>query len=202
MTKPKLALFASHNGSNVQAILDACRDGNLEANVCAVISNNSASYALERARLAEVPAFHLSSKAYPEEADLDKAILSVLIEQEADWIVLAGYMKKLGSKTLSRFSNKVVNTHPSLLPMFGGKGMYGHYVHMAVLGAGVDVTGITVHLVNEQYDEGPLIAQCEVPVLAGDTVETLSARVQEKEREFYVTTLNRLCRGELKPYPH
>jgi phosphoribosylglycinamide formyltransferase-1 len=195
MSKPNIALFASHNGSNVQAILDACQAGILEAQVCAVISNNSGSYALERARLHDVPAFHLSSKAYPDEQDLDEAILRTLSEHDADWIVLAGYMKKLGPKTLERYSNKVVNTHPSLLPKFGGHGMFGMFVHEAVLAAGEKVTGITVHLVNEEYDEGPIIAQSEVPVLAGDTAETLSARVQEREREFYVETINKLCRG-------
>lgn len=197
-----LALFASHNGSNVQAILDACRDGNLDAQVCAVISNNSTSYALERARASQVPVFHLSSRAYPDEAELDKAILATLIHQKADWIILAGYMKKLGPATLARYSNRVVNTHPSLLPKYGGRGMYGIHVHQAVLDAKESVTGVTVHLVNGAYDEGAILAQCEVPVLVDDTVHTLSARVQETERELYVETLNRLCRGELQPQPH
>lgn len=196
MRKPNLALFASHNGSNVQAILDACREGRLDVHVCAVISNNSGSYALERARQAGIPAHHLSSVAYPDPVELDRAILGTLIATHADWIFLAGYMKKLGPATLAHYRGKVVNTHPSLLPKFGGQGMYGHHVHTAVLQAGEPVTGVTVHLVEEAYDEGPIVAQSEVPVLPGDTVETLGARVQVRERELVVETLRRLCRGE------
>ncbi|MEF3305477.1 phosphoribosylglycinamide formyltransferase [Paenibacillus sp. GYB003] len=196
-----IALFASHGGSNAQAIIDACAAGRLDAAVAAVISNNSQSGALERARNAGIPAYHLSSKAYPEEDRLDEAIRDTLLGHRVDLIALAGYMKKLGPRTLRTYAGRVVNVHPSLLPKFGGRGMYGMRVHEAVLAAGERETGITVHLVDAEYDEGPILAQCAVPVMAGDTVETLAERVLRKEHELYVETLRRIAAGEIRLGP-
>lgn len=111
-----------------------------------------------------------------------------------DYIVLAGYMKKMGPRVLSSFAGRIINTHPALLPKFGGRGMYGRRVHEAVLASGERVTGVTVHLVTAEYDEGPVVAQVEVPVHADDTVESLAERVQERERELLVETLRTLLR--------
>jgi len=197
MSALKIALFASHGGSNAQAIMDACADGRLSATVAVVISNNSQSGALERARQAGVPSRHLSSKTYPQEEKLDRAVLDVLLEHEVGLIALAGYMKKLGPQTLAAFAGRIVNVHPSLLPKFGGPGMYGRHVHEAVLAAGERETGVTVHIVDAEYDEGPIVAQCRVPVLPGDTAETLAERVLRREHEFYVETLRRIACGEL-----
>ena len=107
-------------------------------------------------------------------------------------VFLAGYMKRLGPRTLTTFAGKLYNTHPSLLPRFGGQGMYGAKVHQAVLASGDRVTGVTVHRVDADYDTGPIVSQCEVPVYADDTIESLAARVQEREREFVVETLQQL----------
>jgi phosphoribosylglycinamide formyltransferase-1 len=112
-------------------------------------------------------------------------------------VFLAGYMKKLGNQTLRRYQGRILNTHPSLLPRFGGQGMYGARVHQAVIAAGEKQSGVTVHLVDAEYDTGPIVAQCEVPVLDGDTPEALAARVQAREREFVVETLARIVAGEL-----
>jgi phosphoribosylglycinamide formyltransferase-1 len=163
----------------------------------AVISNNGDSGALRRAQAAGIPAHHFSRQTHPDPDALDAAIRRGLSEQWTDVVVLAGYMRKLGPRTLQRFPGRVLNTHPALLPKFGGPGMYGLHVHRAVLASGESMTGASVHVVNEEYDAGPLLAQCEVRVASGDSPETLAERVQERERGLLVDVLSRLARGEL-----
>jgi phosphoribosylglycinamide formyltransferase-1 len=192
-----LAIFASHAGTVLQAIVDGCSSGELPARVGLIISNNSGSGAALRAERHGIPFRHLSGQTHAAPHDLDSAILDALLERRADIVFLAGYMKKLGPRTLAHFRGRILNTHPALLPKFGGQGMYGARVHAAVLDAGDPVTGISVHLVEAEYDTGPIVAQCEVPVLPGDTVETLSERVQARERQFVVETLRRTVRGEI-----
>lgn len=196
--KLHIAIFASHTGTNMQAIIDACRRGDLNGEVCAVISNNSNSQALEKARIAGVPGYHLNNKTYPEEDELDEAICKLLTESGADIVALAGYMKKLGPKVLKQYKGRILNIHPSLLPKYGGKGMYGTHVHRAVIDAGEKTTGVTIHLVEEEYDTGEIIRQCEIEVLEGDTIDTLSKRVLEKENSFYVETLKLISEGVIK----
>lgn len=196
--KLRLGFLASHGGSNVQAILDACRDGRLEAEPCVVISNNSDAMVLDRAMAARVPAFHLSSHIHPDPARLDEAILATLEKHRVNLIVLAGYMKKLGPKTLARYRGRVLNIHPALLPKYGGQGMYGHHVHEAVISAGEKESGATVHVVDAEYDEGPIVAQQKVPVLPDDTSESLAARVLEVEHQLYAATLQRIASGEIQ----
>ncbi len=193
----QLGLLASHGGSNLQAILDACRSGRLHAEPCVVICNNSDAPALERARRAGVPACHLSAHTHPDPAGLDPAIAATLERYHVNLIVLAGYMKKLGPITLKQYRGHVLNIHPALLPKFGGQGMYGRRVHQAVLTAGETTTGVTVHLVDEEYDRGPILAQRAMPVRPDDTVDTLAARVLKVEHELYVDTLERIARGEI-----
>ena len=193
----RLGALASHGGTNLQAIIDACKEGRLDAQTCAVVSNNSGSTALARARREGIPAYHLSQITHPGAGDRDRAILAALESQDVDLVLLAGYMKKLGPATLSRYRGRVLNIHPALLPRFGGKGMYGRFVHEAVLAAGEKVTGVTVHVVDELYDHGPIVAQCEVSVLPGDTPDSLSERVLQREHEFYVETLQRISGGEI-----
>jgi phosphoribosylglycinamide formyltransferase-1 len=192
-----IAFFASHRGSNLQAVIDACNAGRLSARPCIVISNNGDSEALEKAGREGIPNYHLSAKTQPDPEKLDEEILAVLESRRADWIVLAGYMKKLGPKVLRKYTGRILNVHPSLLPKYGGKGMCGEAVHTAVLAAREKETGVTIHLVDEQYDHGTILAQSPVPVLPGDTVESLSARVLEQEHIFLVETLNRIIRGEI-----
>jgi len=128
---------------------------------------------------------------------LDHAICSTLEQHKVTLVLLAGYMKKLGSYTLEHFRGCVLNTHPALLPKFGGHGMYGARVHEAVLAAGEVRTGVSVHIVDAEYDQGPVVAQCEVPVLAGDTVDTLASRVQARERSFVVEVLQAIEEGRI-----
>jgi phosphoribosylglycinamide formyltransferase-1 len=178
--------------------LDACREGTLAARVVAVVSNNSDSGALRRARAAGSAALHISSKTHPDPDALDAAITEALVEQRVDLVMLAGYMKKLGPALLARYQGRILNTHPSLLPKFGGHGMYGRRVHEAVLQSGEAESGSSVHLVDAEYDTGRVLAQARVPVVAGDTPESLAARVQERERRLVVTVLNRVATGELE----
>lgn len=199
LAKPiRIAFFASGRGSNMQAVLDACRAGTLDAIPCAVISNNSGAEALTRARQQGIPAYHFSSKTHEDPAQLDEAILSVLQERQAGLVVLAGYMKKLGPKTLTAYRGRIINIHPALLPKFGGAGMYGIHVHEAVIAAGERETGVTIHLVDEEYDHGQVLAQARVPVLEGDTPEALAARVLEREHTFLVEMLQSVIAGEIE----
>lgn len=192
-----IGFLASHGGSNMQAIIDACRAGRLDASPVVVISNNRDSRALERAGAEGIPGHYLSSITHPGDNDLDQAILDTLIHYGTDIVVLAGYMKKLGPKTLSHFRGRILNIHPALLPKFGGKGMYGIHVHEAVLAAGEKESGVTVHLVDEEYDRGPILAQVHVPVMPGDTPETLAERVLVQEHILYPATLQRIVKGEI-----
>ncbi len=197
MKELRLGVLASHGGTNLQAIMDACKQGRLNARVCVIISNNSKSVALERARREGIPGYHLSGAVHPAPEQLDQAILQTLETHRVDLVILAGYMKLLGHQTLIRYNNRVLNIHPALLPKFGGKGMYGMNVHEAVIAAQESVTGVTIHIVDEVYDHGPIVAQCEVPVLEGDTPESLAERVLKHEHEFWVETLQKISRGEI-----
>ncbi|MXY47146.1 MAG: phosphoribosylglycinamide formyltransferase [Chloroflexi bacterium] len=187
----RLGVLASGSGTNLQAIIDACKRGELNADVCVVISNNSGSRALERAQSEGIPAYHISAVTHPH--TLDDEICRTLEAYDVDLVLLAGYMRLLGTETLGRYDGRVLNSHPALLPKFGGKGMYGSNVHRAVLASGETVTGVTIHYVDEQYDHGDTLAQCEVPVLPGDTLETLEERVKERERVFWAETLHMLA---------
>ena len=193
----RLGVLASHGGTNLQAIIDACRDGRLNAEVSVVVSNNSRAKALRRARDASIPSFHISSQTHPVPEQLDAAICQTLLAHGVDLVVMAGYMKLVGPKTLNQFRSRIINTHPALLPKFGGQGMYGDRVHEAVLAAGEKLTGVSIHLADEAYDRGPIVAQCEIAVRDGDTVETLRARVLAREHAFLVETLGRIVRAEI-----
>jgi len=192
-----IGVIASHEGTNLQAVIDACESGALQANVSVVISNNSGSGALQRAKRHAIPFCHLSSATHPDTTELDQATCRALEKHEVDVVLLAGYMRKLGPHTLKEFQGRVLNTHPALLPKFGGQGMYGRRVHEAVLAAGEAISGVSIHIVDEEYDTGPVIAQCEVPVAAEDTVDSLTERIRTKERAFVVQTLQQIADGSI-----
>src|SRR3954470_21946446 len=160
----RIAVLASHTGTVLQSIIDACEAGRLAANVCLIVSNNSGSGAAQRAERHQIEFLHLSGQTHADDDFRDRALTGALQHSEADLVFLAGYMKKLGPHTLSAFRGRILNTHPSLLPKFGGQGMYGGRVHRAVLATGEQVTGVSVHRVDADYDTGPVIAQCQVPV--------------------------------------
>ena len=189
----RIAVLASHEGTTLQAVLDACASGELPAEVSLVISNNSSSGALRRARESGVDTLHLSGKTHPDPGDADLALLEALTERQIDWVLLLGYMKKLGPETVKHFHGRIINTHPALLPRFGGQGYFGRRVHEAVLASGDTVSGATIHLVDAEYDEGPLLSQVRVPVYPDDTVEALEERVKHAEQKLLVNTLLELA---------
>jgi phosphoribosylglycinamide formyltransferase-1 len=197
MKKLRLAVFASHEGTNMQSIIDASQSGELAAEVVCVISNNSNSGAITRATKAGIKSYHISSQTHPDESEFVQAVLNVLESHNVDLIILAGYMKIIPKEIIRKFQNKILNIHPALLPKFGGKGMYGMNVHKAVIESKEKVSGVTVHLVDEFYDHGRILYQVEVPVLPFDTFETLQQRVLKVEHQVYVDTLKKIIDGTI-----
>ena len=191
----RLAVLASHEGSTLQALIDACATRTLNAEVVLVVSNNSKAGALRRAATANIDTRHISAKTHGSEDDANRAIANALAETKADWVLLLGYMKKMGEAILCQFSGRIINTHPALLPDFGGQGFFGRKVHEAVYAAGVSETGATLHIVGQEYDTGPIIAQIRVPVLSGDDVDAIEKSVKTAERKLLVDTLRQLEAG-------
>lgn len=180
---PRLAILGSGSGSNMGAICQAITRGELAAEIGCVISNNSSAYILQRARNLGLPALNISGKTHQENEQQN--ILDTLIEYRIDYVILAGYMKKLSSELIQKFKGKILNIHPALLPAFGGKGMYGSRVHQAVIDSGVKFSGVTVHLVDEDYDTGRILDQRIVPVNEMDSVESLAKRVLVQEHDLF-----------------
>lgn len=194
---PRIAFLASHNGTNMRAIVTAMRGGGLKAEPAVLISNNRACGAIAWAEENGVAWAHISAKVTGSDAAADAAIADTLKKHGADLVVLAGYMRKLGPATLTAYHRRILNVHPALLPKFGGQGMYGAHVHEAVLKAGERESGATIHIVDDEYDHGAVVAQAPVPVEAADTAATLAARVQAREQTLYPETLRRIISGEI-----
>ena len=177
----KIGVLVSGGGTNLQALLDAQKRGEIpDGEIALVIASRKKAYALERARMAGVPALALPRRDYEKTADYDAALLAALQEAGVELVVLAGFLCVLGEKMLRGYEGRIVNVHPSLIPAFCGDGFYGLHVHEAALERGVKVTGATVHLVNEVTDGGPILLQKAVEVLEGDTPESLQKRVMEQ----------------------
>ncbi len=177
----KIGVLVSGGGTNLQALLDAQKRGEIpDGEISLVIASRKKAYALERARMAGVPALALPRRDYENPADYDAALLTALQEAGVELVVLAGFLCVLGEKMLKGYEGRIVNVHPSLIPAFCGDGFYGLHVHEAALARGVKVTGATVHLVNEVTDGGPILLQKAVEVLEGDTPESLQKRVMEQ----------------------
>ena len=195
----RLGFLASHGGSSMRAIIAAIDDGRLGGAIPAVaISNNSQSPALVFARQHGIPAYHLSDRTHPEPDGLDAAIAAALRRHEATLVILSGYMRKIGPRTLGAHRGRILNIHPALLPAFGGQGMYGDRVHAAVLAARAVVSGATVHLVDAEYDHGPTLAQSRVPVFPDDTVQSLGERVRASEGPLYVEVVRGILDGSIR----
>ena len=195
----RIGVFASGGGSNLQAILDKIKTGELPIEVAFVLSNNSKCGALTRARDFGIPVYHVSSFT---EGSEDKAALRIndIVRTHApDLLVLAGYMKKVPSILLTQLKNRILNIHPALLPAFGGEGFYGSRVHEAVIARGAQFTGITIHMVNAAYDEGQIILQKIVPVPIGTTAEQLAAKVLECEHAHFWRVILGFALGDIRP---
>ena len=181
MLKARIAVLVSGGGTNLQALIDAEKSGIIKSGtISLVVSNKADAYALERARLAGIPAVTLLRKELGSQEAFEAALTKLLEDEDIDLIVLAGFMSILSESFTRRFKDRIINVHPSLIPSFCGKGFYGLHVHEAALSYGVKVTGATVHFVNEIPDGGRIIAQKAVEVLPGDSPETLQRRVMEQ----------------------
>lgn len=196
----RIAALGSGRGSNFKAILNAIQERKIPAaRICLVISNNSSAGILEIARASSLPAIHLSQKQYPSDELFVDALLTLLREHDVNFIILAGYMKRIHPRVVNAYRNRILNIHPALLPKFGGKGMYGHHVHEAVIHAGEKVTGATVHFVDEVYDHGAIVLQRSIPVEREDTAETLAAKVLKIEHQLYPEALRLIAEKNLPP---
>jgi phosphoribosylglycinamide formyltransferase-1 len=193
----RLAVLASGGGSNLQAIIDATERGEIDAQVVVVISNNSDAGALRRARRHGIEALHLSSSHFARREQFDSHLLEVLAQRQVDLVILAGYMKLLSSTVVHAYRHRILNIHPALLPCFGGQGMYGIRVHQAVIESGARFSGVTVHVVDEQYDHGPIVAQRVVPVEDDDTPESLAERVLIQEHQIYKQVIQLFAEGRV-----
>lgn len=180
-----LCVLASGWGSNLNSIIHSRKNGKIISDVVLVISNNSASNSLNIARENQIPAVHLSAKQFGSDEEYENRFFELLKQYKVDMIILAGFMKMIPIKIVREYKNRILNIHPALIPSFCGKGFYGMKVHEAVLEYGAKVTGVTIHLVDENYDTGPIVLQRTVPVNDDDTAETLQKRVLEVEHEIY-----------------
>lgn len=192
-----LAVFVGTRGrgSNLFALHTAISEGRLAAKIVAVVGTRAEAPVIERAQAAGLPTLIVDPKTLGE--DYDSALLSSLKDAGADTIALAGFLRRVPSRIIQAFPQRIVNIHPSLLPLFGGVGMYGEHVHRAAIEYGVKVSGCTVHFVDEAYDTGPIIAQRTVPVLEGDTAETLAARILPLEHVLFAESLQLLAESRL-----
>ncbi len=188
----RIAVLISGRGTNLQALIDAQREGRLSGELVIVISNNPGAHGLERARKAGIETRVIPHQEYASREEHDKAILGVLREKEIDLVVLAGYMRLLTSLFVREYQNRIINIHPALLPAFPGL-----HAQKQALDYGVRVSGCTTHFVDEGADTGPIILQKVVPVYQWDTEESLAARILEKEHEILVDSVNLFCEGKL-----
>lgn len=196
----KIAVFVSGGGTNLQALIDAEARGEIKnGTITFVLASNENAYALERAKQAGIETAVVSRKAYGSKAAYDKAILAALEGRNIDLIVLAGFLSILGEDLIKEYRNRIINIHPSLIPLFCGDGFYGKRVHTAVLESGVKVTGATAHFVNEITDGGAIILQKAVPVEQGDNEDILQYRVmRQAEWEILPKAVSLFCEGRIK----
>lgn len=189
----RIAVFASGNGSNFQAIADAAQAGKLDGTIELLVCDKPQAKVTERARGAGVPVFAFVPKEYESREAYEEEILALLREKRIDLIVLAGYMRLITDTLVKPYYGKMINIHPSLLPAFPGKDAVGQ-----ALDYGVKITGVTVHFVDGGMDTGPIIAQRPVAVEEGDTAESLAARIQHTEQELYPQVVQWYCEGKIK----
>ena len=197
MRRIRIGVLASGGGTNLQAIIDSCERGEIDGEVAVVISNVPEAYALERARNHGIPAFAFPHKGVTREAH-EADIISCLDQNRVDLVVLAGYLRMLTPVMATKYAGKMVNTHPALLPSFGGEGMHGLKVHQAVIDRGCKVSGCTVHFVTLDIDGGPIIAQKAVQVHEDDTAETLQERILKEEHKLLTRAIQLFAQGKLK----
>lgn len=193
----RLAVFASGRGSNFEAILDAIQKKKLPAEVALLVSNKPSAGALETAKTQSIPTHIHRRKDYATPDSYSKGLVGALEGAGVNFIVLAGYLAMIPPEVVQAYRHRIINIHPSMLPSFGGKGMYGLNVHKAVLDYGARWTGVTVHFVDELYDTGPVILQEPVRVEPDDTPESLAARVLKTEHTLYPRVIGLFAAGHI-----
>ena len=194
----KIAVFASGNGSNFEALAAACADGRIDARIALLVCDKPGAYVLQRADRFGIPAFVFRPKEYASKADYERQIVERLQAEGVEWIFLAGYMRILSEVMLEAYRDRIVNIHPSLIPSFCGPGMYGMHVHDAVLARGVKVSGATVHFVSQEVDGGPIIKQMACDISDLDKAEDIQARVLEIEHQLLPEVVGLYCDGKIK----
>ena len=192
-----IAVFISGGGTNLQAIINAVKENKINGKIKLVFSNRKNAYGLIRAQNESIDTFYLNRKKFFSSEEYDERILEELERKNIDLIVLAGYLNILSSKLVSKYSNRIINIHPSLIPSFCGDGFYGENVHKAVIKSGVKFTGATTHFVDENVDTGAIILQDVVPVLINDDFETVAKRVLEIEHKILVKTVKAFCDNKI-----
>ncbi len=199
MSSPaRLAVFISGGGTNLQSLIDAIKYGRLSAKIVLVVSSRSDAFGLERAKNENIERFIYKTKDYPNAEAADQALVGALEKNEVEYIALAGFLKMVPISIIQKYRDKITNIHPALLPKFGGKGMYGHFVHEAVIAAGEKESGATVHLVDEIYDHGKILLQGKVEIYPDDTPDSLAAKVLRVEHQIYPEALEILIRGKME----
>jgi len=191
MKKPRLAFLCSGKGTTFEYL---ARKPQFQP-VC-LITNNRKAPALKKAQSLNIPSFTICPHQYKSTDLWDQTVLKCLTDKAVDLVILAGFLYRVGFHVLSHFKNKVINSHPALLPQFGGQGMYGIHIHRAVCQAQEKTTGVTIHYVNEEYDKGAIIAQKKIDVMANDTPETLEERVKKTEKTFYAEVIEQIWKKQ------
>ena len=193
MKKLNLAVLISGGGSNLQALIDACADPAFPAVIQVVISNRPDAYGLKRAKAAHIPTYLVNNKMYASRVEFENKVLILLKKYSVDLICLAGFMRILTADFIAQWPYKIINTHPALLPKFGGQGMYGEHVHRAVLESGEQQSGCSIHYVIPEVDQGEVIIQRSVLVNNDDTIDSLASRVIAQEHIAYVDAVRQIA---------
>ena len=193
----RIAVLCSGGGTNLQALIGAVEAGEIDGQIVLVLANASKAFALERARKHGIPAEFVSKKQAGSDEAFNDIILQKLKDAQVELVVLAGYLPILGGQVVQAYEHRIINIHPALIPAFCGPGMYGHHVHEAVLAYGAKISGATTHFVDEQVDHGGIIMQRSVPVLEGDTPDTLAERVLTVEHQILPESVKLFCAGKL-----
>ena len=184
-----IIVFASGSGTNFQSIIDAVQRGDIPARIKGLITDRHDIGAINRAKKNDIEVAVIDPGSFAHNSDFEKALSNQLDDWNASLIVLAGYLKKIPAGIIEEYPNRIMNIHPSLLPKFGGKGFYGSRVHKAVLEAGEKESGCTIHIVTEEFDKGPILAQAKVPVHSEDTPEQLAQRILKEEHKLFPETI-------------
>ena len=198
MSNLQIAVFASGQGSNCRAIYDAITDGKLNAALGLVVSNNAEAGVLTWAKEKKLAAVHIASEQFEDKNKFYDSLIGTLTKHRIQLIVLAGYMKKIGLPLIEAYPNRILNIHPALLPAFGGKGMFGEHVHKAVIDYGAKITGVTVHLVDPEYDHGAIVMQRSIDVMDHDTPQSLAERVLALEHQTYYLAIQLFAENKVE----